>query len=124
MTTHPWLTLVLLAGCAAAPPPEKVTRTTVTATATATSETRTVSPATAAATARYQLAEKQELPAVQAQIAAGTATPATIDRIHQADIAARAAVRNLVSMDGHPTEAAKAKLRHAMEELIASTEAK
>lgn len=120
-----WIALAALAGCAAAPPkkinPPPMASVRIEAVQKPPGPaTRNASPAAITASQEYGRAEKKEVAAVMQ----GGATVDSIDRIHQADIAARAAVRHLVSQDGHPTQAAKDELRRAMDELIAATEAK
>ena len=140
-----WLLLAALASCAPAtpphtalPPPAHLMRADPPEPAPAPEPTAHIpSQATTTATRAYDKAERGEVPAINATVANGTATAASVNRIHQADLAARAAVRRvllaervLAAMDGHPTAAAKEELRRAAaesdratEELIAATEA-
>ncbi len=120
--------LAVLAGCAASPqahtPQPTLAQSIPTPPVPPVAAAPSTTGAGAAATAEYKAVERKEVPAINQAIRDGTATPDSIERIHRADVAARAAVRKIVAQDGHPSEAAKQELRRAMEELLLATEAK
>ena len=127
-----WFPLAALASCAPAtpphtalPPPAHLMRADPPEPAPAPEPTAHIpSQATTTATRAYDKAERGEVPAINATVANGTATAASVNRIHQADLAARAAVRRLAAQDGHPTERAIAEALRTVLELIAATEAR
>jgi hypothetical protein len=112
------MALVVLAGCAAGAP-QRVAQAPLPVPSPAVAVP--VQPPPPAVT-DYQKLERLEVPAVNGAIRDSTATPEAIDRIHKADIRARAAVRAIVRQDGHPTVAAKLELKRAMDELLRATE--
>ena len=126
-----WFSLAALASCAPSPPPHTALLPPAHLMRADPPEPATVpepaahvpSQATTTAIRAYDKAERGEVPAINATVANGTATAASVNRIHQADLAARAAVRKLASQDGHPTERAIAEALRTVLELIAATEA-
>jgi hypothetical protein len=113
---------LLVIGCAALPPAPVAVPAPPPVPAAVVEPTKPAAPSPVAAAAKqeYTKVERREVPA----IISPAATPESVTRVHRADIAARKAVCELSLQDGHPTAAAKAELRRAMDELINATEAK
>jgi hypothetical protein len=115
------LGLVILAGCAAAPPVESLPIPPIPPEAVECKPAEVVPTAAtpaSVATKNYHKVESAIGPAVTAP----SATANNIHAIDKADKLARRALSNLIKEDGHPSPKSIAAARNALDELIAALE--